>query len=76
MLALNLCSDPNRVKPHPGQPMSLRVLDTIDWPGRHHKGSGTVKSTGTHRSHSYPQRHTIFALVQSGRTGSSSLLVL
>ena len=73
MQDLNSCSDLNRLRPHPGQPMSLRVLDTIDRPGRHHKASGTAKPTGTHRSHAYPQRHTIFALVQSCRTGSSSV---
>lgn len=73
MQDLNSCSDLNRLRPHLGQPMSLRVLDMIDLPSRaHRKGSGTVKSTRTHMSHSCPQRHTIFALVQSCLTCKSS----
>ena len=40
MQALSSRSDLNRVRPHSGQPISLRALDTIDPPGPHRKGSG------------------------------------
>ena len=63
MRVLISCSDLNRVRLHSGQEMPLRVLDTIDRPGLHRKGSGTDKPTRTHRSNSCPPLHTIFALV-------------